>query len=93
MYFDPTLGHVIVKVVKDNEGNINAYKLENNDIVPKEQAIILAKQGTIKGVSKEVLEEGDDFLKSLQEDENSSGLGNLPSYEDAEGFNDRHTKH
>ena len=43
--------HVISRVVKDNQGEITAYELENGEIVSKEQAVLLAKQGNISGVS------------------------------------------
>ena len=43
--------HMISRVVKDNSGEITAYEFENGDIVSKEQAVLLAKQGNIGGVS------------------------------------------
>lgn len=82
MYFDPTLGHIIEAVVKDDKGEINAYKLENGEIVEKEQAIIMAKQGTIRGVSVAVSENGKEFLRSLPNNDSDIGLENLPGIDE-----------
>lgn len=35
--------HVIEAVVKDTNGEISGYKLENGDIVMKDQAVTMAK--------------------------------------------------
>lgn len=78
MYMDPTLGHTIVAVVKDEKGEINAYKLDNGEIVMKEQAVMLAKQGTIKGVTVATSKAGEEFLRSLPDQDKSNNLDNLP---------------
>lgn len=78
MYFDPTLGHVIKAVVKDEKGEITAYKLENDEIIMKEQAVMMAKQGTIKGVTTSISKNGEEFLKSLPDNNKDNNLENLP---------------
>jgi hypothetical protein len=78
MYIDTTLGHTIESVVKDDSGEITAYKIENGDTIMKEQAVIMAKQGAIKGVSVAVSKKGQEFLKSLPDDDRGNYLDNLP---------------
>lgn len=75
---DTTLGHTIEGVIKDDSGEITAYKIENGDIIMKEQAVILAKQGAMKGVSVAVSKNGEEFLKSLPDDDRGNNLSNLP---------------
>lgn len=82
MYIDPTLGHIIEKAVKDEKGDINAYVLDNGDVIPKEQAVILARQGAIRGVSDTIVKEGDEFIRSLQEFNEDGILENLPTAEE-----------
>lgn len=83
MYFDPKLGHIVEAVVKNEKGEITAYKLENGEIVMKEQAIMMAKQGTIKGVSVEVSKEGQDFLKSLPDNDKNNFLESIPTIDES----------
>lgn len=82
MYVDPTRGHIIESVVKDEKGEITAYKLESGETIMKEQAIIMAKQGTIKGVSVAVSKKGEEFLRSLPDNDPNNNLTNLPVSDD-----------
>ncbi len=70
--------HMISRVVKDNQGEITAYEFENGDIVSKEQAVMLAKQGSIGGVSVSTSRKGEEFLRSLPDDDKSNNLDSLP---------------
>lgn len=45
--------HAIQKVIKNNNDDIIAYKLENGEIIMKEEAVSLASQGLISGVTIE----------------------------------------
>lgn len=74
--------HVISRVAKDNQGEITAYELENGEIVSKEQAVLLAKQGNISGVSVSTSKKGEEFLKSLPDQDKSNNLDNLPVIDD-----------
>ncbi|MGH4123068.1 MAG: DUF3892 domain-containing protein [Clostridium sp.] len=74
--------HMISKVVKDNSGEITAYEFENGDIVSKEQAVLLAKQGNIGGVSISTSKRGEEFLRSLPDGEKSNNLDSLPVIDD-----------
>lgn len=71
-------GHMISRVVKDNSGEITAYEFENGDIVSKEQAVILAKQGSIGGVSVSTSKKGEEFLRSLPDGNKANNLDSLP---------------
>ena len=70
--------HMITRVVKDNNGEITAYEFENGDIVSKEQAVMLAKRGNISGVSVSTSRKGEEFLRSLPDDDESNNLDSLP---------------
>ena len=76
--------HIITRVVKDNGGEITAYELENGDIVSKEQAVMLAKQGNISGVSTSTSKKGEEFLRSLPDSNKSNNLDSLPVIDDNE---------
>lgn len=93
MYLDPTLGHVIEGVVRDEKGEINAYKLDDGEIVPKEQAVIMAKQGSIKGVSVAISKKGEEFLRSLPDNDANNNLENLPNVEIQESWKNRINNH
>lgn len=78
MKSDENYAHMITRVVKDNQGEITAYEFENGDIVSKEQAVILAKQGTISGVSIATSKKGEEFLRSLPDGDKTNNLDSLP---------------
>ena len=93
MYNEPSLSHVIDYISRDDRGEINAYKLDNGEIVPKDQAIFMAKQGGINGVSVAVSKNGEEFLRSLPENDANNNLENLPELEINESFNCRNGNH
>jgi hypothetical protein len=67
----------IVGLVKEN-GRVTGYKLSNETIVEKPQAVQMAKQGEIAGVG--VAHRGEnEYLKSIPNDKENDNLGNLPS--------------
>ena len=74
--------HVISRVAKDNQGEITAYELENGEIVSKEQAVLLAKQGNISGVSVSTSKKGEEFLRSLPDQNKANNLDSLPVIDD-----------
>ena len=76
--------HMISRVVKDSQGEITAYELENGEIVSKEQGVLLAKQGNISGVSVSNSKKGEEFLKSLPDGDKSNNLDSLPVIDDNE---------
>lgn len=74
--------HMISRVVKDNSGEITAYEFENGEIVSKEQAVLLAKQGNIGGVSISKSKLGEEFLRSLPDGDKTNNLDSLPIIDD-----------
>jgi hypothetical protein len=74
--------HVISRVAKDNQGEITAYELETGEIVSKEQAVLLVKQGSIGGVSVSTSKKGEEFLRSLPDQNKANNLDSLPVIDD-----------
>ncbi len=67
----------IVGLVKKG-GKITGYKLSDESIVTKNNAVQMAKQGEIKGVG--VAHRGDtEYLKSIPDENENNNLGNLPT--------------
>lgn len=79
---DNNSGNAIVAVGKDNDNEIVSYKLDNGDVLSREQAISLAKEGGLKGVSVSTSRKGEEYLRSLPDDDESNNLKNLPSIEE-----------
>lgn len=82
MYIDMTSGHTICKLVKNPEGEVIGYELENQEKISKEQAVILARQGAINGVSVSVSKQGEEYLESLPGDNKTYNLETLPILEE-----------
>lgn len=83
---DQRITHMITRVVKDNQGEITAYEFENGDIVSKEQAVVLAKHGNVSGVSISTSRKGEEFLRSLPDNDKRNNLDSLPVIEDNEMY-------
>lgn len=67
----------IVGLVKQS-GRVTGYKLSDDTIVEKSQAVSMAKQGKIKGVA--IAHRGDNqYLKAIPDGSENNNLGNLPS--------------
>ena len=67
----------IVGLVKEG-GRITGYRLSDNTIVEKQQAVNMAKQGQIADVG--IAHRGDtEYLKSIPNGSENDNLGNLPS--------------
>ena len=66
----------IVGLVKEG-GRITGYRLSDNSIVEKQQAVDLAKQGQIADVG--IAHRGEtEYLKSIPDGSENNNLGNLP---------------
>ena len=76
--------HMITKVVKDNRGEITAYQLENGEIVMKDQAIEMARQGAIQGVNVATSKKGEEFLRGIGDGNITNNLSNLPTIDESE---------
>lgn len=67
----------IVGLVKES-GKITGYKLSDESIVSKSDAVQMAKQGKIAGVG--IAHRGDtEYLKSIPNQNENDNLGNLPA--------------
>jgi len=67
----------ITALVKQS-GKVTGYKLSDNSIVEKSEAVNLAKNGGISGVG--IAHRGDnEYLKSIPDGSENNNLGNLPS--------------
>lgn len=74
----PTAGaKQIVGLVKKS-GRVNGYQLSDGQVLAKEDAVQLARQGGIQGVGIAV-RKGNEYLKALPDGTENNNLGNLPS--------------
>lgn len=67
----------IVALVKKS-GKIAGYQLSDGQILDKQQGIQMAKQGEIQGVGI-ASRKGNEYLKSLPDNDENNNLGNLPT--------------
>ena len=67
----------IVGLVKEG-GRVRGYKLSDETLVSKPEAVSMAKQGQIAGVG--IAHRGDtEYLKAIPNGDENDNLGNLPS--------------
>lgn len=67
----------ITALVKES-GKVTGYKLSDQTIVSKPQAVSMAKQGDIAGVGI-AHRKNNEYLKAIPNGEENDNLGNLPS--------------
>ena len=67
--------------IRKESGRITGYKLSDGRIINKDEGILLAKQGGIKGVGVSE-RKGEEYLKSLPDETEDNNLSNLPKVED-----------
>ncbi|SHH85011.1 DUF3892 domain-containing protein [Clostridium grantii] len=68
----------IVAVQKDKGGEIQSYKLDNDKILSKKEAVDLAKDGAIEGVLVSMSKLGEEYLRSNPDSVSDNNLDNLP---------------
>ena len=68
--------HIVA--IKKESGRITGYKLSDGRIINKDEGILLARQGGIKGVGISE-RKGEEYLKSLPDETEENNLGNLPT--------------
>lgn len=67
----------IIGLLKQH-GRVTGYKLSDNTVVEKAQAVSMAKSGQISGVA--IAHRGDnEYLKAIPDGSENNNLGNLPS--------------
>jgi len=67
----------ISALVKD-DGRVTGYQLSNGQVLDKEQAVALAKQGGIRGVGISE-RDGNEYLKSIPDGTENNNLSHLPT--------------
>lgn len=77
MYGNLEFEHVITNVEKDEKGEITGFRLEDGRIISIYEAVELSREGAIAGVSLEMLEKKEEFLKSLHREEVNINLWNF----------------
>ena len=70
----------ITAVVKKS-GEIVGYELSNGEMISKEQGVQMAKEGQIKGVAVGVSKKGEEYLRSLPDQNENNNLSSLPTVE------------
>ena len=70
----------ITKLVK-HDGDVVGYELSNGQMVSKDEGIQMAKMGEIAGVAV-ATRKGNEYLRSLPDENENNNLGNLPSITD-----------
>ena len=67
----------ITALVK-SEGKVTGYQLSSGEILDKQQAVELARNGGIRGVGISE-RDGSQYLKSIPDNSENNNLSNLPS--------------
>jgi hypothetical protein len=70
----------IVKVKKNNNGDITDVLLENGNIVPLNHAILMVKKGIIDDVAVRKGEDGGEFLIPDPDASSYDNLNNYPAF-------------
>ena len=71
----------IVAIMK-HSGEITGYELSSGEQITKERGVELAKAGNILGVSVSTSRNGEEYLRSLRDDDESNNLSSLPIIEE-----------
>lgn len=71
-----------IKAVVKHSGEITGYELSDGEQVTKERGVELAKAGAISGVSVSTSRKGEEYLRSLRDDDESNNLNSLPVIEE-----------
>ena len=75
---DPKPNALKITALKKQEGKVVGYKLSSGEVLDKHSAVNLAKKGGIAGVGISS-RNGEEYLKSLPDNNEDNNLGNLPS--------------
>ncbi|WP_315080538.1 DUF3892 domain-containing protein [uncultured Clostridium sp.] len=68
-----------ISAVIKNSGEITGYELSNGQRISKEEGVKMAKDGNIAGVSVSVSRKGEEYLRSLPDQNESNNLSALPT--------------
>ena len=70
-----------IKAVIKNSGEISGYELSSGEQITKQKGVELAKSGAISGVSVSTSRKGEEYLRSLPDEDESNNLSSLPTIE------------
>ncbi|WP_242830399.1 DUF3892 domain-containing protein [Clostridium thermobutyricum] len=68
----------VTKVMTKDGRYASGYELSNGEVVSVDEAVRMAKNGEIKDVVVSVTRNGDEYLRSTPDDDESNNLSNLP---------------
>ena len=68
----------ITKLIK-HSGDVTGYELSNGERISKERGVQMAKEGHISGVAVGISRKGEEYLRSLPDDNENNNLSSLPS--------------
>ena len=66
---------------KNINKEVPTYELSNSERVTKEQGVQMAKEGNITGVAVGVSKKGEEYLRSLPDQDENNNLSSLPTVE------------
>jgi hypothetical protein len=72
----------IIKIKKDEDGEITDVMLEDGSILPINHAILMAKSGLIEGAIVTRGKDGGEFIRTDPESIPNFTLANLPTFKD-----------
>lgn len=70
----------IIKVKKNPEGDITDVMLQNGNVYSIDEAVLMAKDGLIAGVSVGRAKNGREYLRSIPNDNQWDNLENMPTF-------------
>lgn len=68
-----------IKAVIKESGEIVGYELSNGERISKEEGVKMAKDGQISAVGVSVSRKGEEYLRSLPDDDETNNLSSLPT--------------
>lgn len=70
----------IIKVKKNNDGDITDVMFQNGNVFSINEAIMMAKDNKIEGVNVGKAKNGREYLRSDPNDNENDNLDNLPTF-------------
>lgn len=70
----------VVKVKKNNDGDITDVMLENGNVYSIDEAIMMVKDDLIEGVNVGKARNGREYLRSNPNDNDGDNLDNMPTF-------------
>jgi hypothetical protein len=72
--------HKIIKVKKNEDGDITDIMLADGNVFPLNHAIMMAKHGAIEGVNIARGKNGGEYIRADPNDSPEDNLDNLPTF-------------